>query len=207
MDVAEAADQLGVTSRRVRALISEGKIPAHRVGAKWSITALPVRRIRRPLSLASRQRLAKVLHSRSLKGLEGQALVRTADRVRQLRESDSPARLLLDWWGGKPDEKDVYVRNLLQRALAGDEDGVRDELRRRHPAYLSTRARLADRITAERRIRGLSAAQLADAAGVRAFIVRDLEKGRPIRSPGPSRRVLRALDIVPSALPPMGSAS
>lgn len=198
---------MGVTPRRVRALISEGKIPAQRSGGKWVVTDLPGARSRRPLSPASRVQLAKALHSRSLSGLDGQALSRTAARLHLLRTSDNPARILLDWWGGTANEKDAYVRNLLQRAIAGDTAGVREELRRRRPAYLSTADRLADRIATERRIHGLSHAELAEKAGVERTVVLDLERGRATHSPGPSRRVLRALDVVPSALPPMGVAS
>lgn len=198
---------MGVTPRRVRALISEGKIPARRSGGKWVITHLPLSRTRRPLSATSRAQLAHALHFRSLSGLDGQALSRTASRLHLLRTSDDPARILLDWWGGTANEKDAYVRNLLQRAMAGDSAGVRDELRRRHPAYLSTPARLADRIATERRIHGLSHAQLAERAGVERAVVLDLERGRATRGPGPSRRVLRALDVTPSALPPLGASS
>lgn len=203
MDVNETAAQMGVTPRRVRALISEGKIPARRSGAKWVVTGLPTVRSRRPLSPTSRQRLVTALRSRSLAGLEGQALARTAHRLRSLRTEDDPARLLLDWWGGRADEADAYVRNLLQRAMAGDSAGVREELRRRRPAYLSTVGRLADRIETERRVHGLSRAGLAEIAGVERAAVLDLERGRAARTPGPARRILRALDVVPSALPPM----
>ena len=198
---------MGVTPRRVRALIYEGKVVAHKVGGKWEVSALPLPRSRRSLSPMSRQRLAKALHSRSLSGLGGQALARTAARLRLLRTADDPAQILLDWWGGAADEEDAYVRNLLQRAMSGDSAGVREELRRRHPAYLSTPARLADRITTERRILGLSHAELAERAGVERIVVLGLERGRGTRTPGPSRRVLRALGVNPSALPPMGADS
>lgn len=207
MDVNEAAIKLGVSPRRVRALIGEGRVLAHRSGKTWNVEALPASRGRRPLSPTSRAQLAKALHSRSLKGLSGQARARTAQRLNVLRTSSDPAAILLDWWGGRAEEKDAYVRNLLERALAGDASGVRETLRRRRPAYLATAERLSDRIRTERRIQGLTREDLAERAGVDVSRVLDLERGRPMRSPGPSRRILEALEITPSALPPIGGSS
>lgn len=208
MDVREAAARLGVSPRRVRTLISEGKVDARKAGRHWKIDELPqTRSARRPLSPRSRQQLAAALHSRSLDGLVGQERARTASRIRALRSSDDPATLLLDWWGGQPEERDRFVRSLLLRAQAGDRSGVRDTLRERHPAYLSTPQRLSERIATERAIRALTFSELAELAGVDASNVRDLERGRMQKTPGPARRVLKALDVTPSALPPLGVTS
>lgn len=205
MDVNEAALKLGVSPRRVRALISGGKIPVYRSGERWETEALPPARSRRPLSVRSREQLTKALRSRSLRGLAGQARARTARRLNLLRTADDPATILLDWWGGQAEEKDAYVRNLLERTLAGDTAGVRDALRRRHPAYLAKTERLSDRVGTERRIQGLSREELAHTAGVNVSDVLDVEHGRPMRTPGPSHRILKALGITPSALPPTGT--
>ena len=207
MNVNDAAVELSVTPRRVRALIADGKIAAHKAGAHWEIDALPRERKTRPLSRRSQEHLVKALRSRSLRGIEGHERARTARRLHTLRTSRNPAAILLDWWGGHTDEHDIFFRSLLERALAGDSHGVRETLQRRQPAYLATTARLSDRITTERRIQGLTQEELANLAGVKTSAVRDLERGRAMSSPSPSRRVLKALNIVPSALPPMGASS
>ena len=43
----DAADRLGVTDRRVRALIEGGRLPALRVGRDWLIRAEDLRRVAR----------------------------------------------------------------------------------------------------------------------------------------------------------------
>ncbi|WP_435748525.1 helix-turn-helix domain-containing protein [Microbacterium sp. PMB16] len=207
MNVIEAATHLGVSPRRVRALITEGRIPARRVGREWEIDDVPSLRTRRPLSHRSRDQLAKAIHSRSLQGLTGQERARVAERLHLLRTSSDPAVVLLDWWGGLADENDAYVQNLLERALAGDSLGVRDSLRRRQPAYLATTARLADRVATERAVHRFTRERLAREAGVPVAIVRQIERGSATPTPGPVRRVLRTLDVTPSALPPLGVAS
>lgn len=44
--MAEAAESLGVSSRRVRALISDGRLRAHRVGALWMIGRSDLNQVR-----------------------------------------------------------------------------------------------------------------------------------------------------------------
>lgn len=203
MNVNQAAEQMKVTPGRVRALIKSGRISAHRSGRRWEIDSLSPTRTRRPLSEKSRRQLAAALHSRSLRGLDGQARARTAERLRLLRSVEDPGALLLEWWGGTTEDDDRFIRSLLRRAAAGDRDGVRETLRKRRPAYLASTALLADTVGTERRIQGLNRAQLALLADVPETTVRLLERGAAMRTPGPSRRVLKALDIVPTALPPM----
>lgn len=198
--------RMGVTPGRVRTLINNGRISAHRSAGKWHIDDLPLARTRRPLSPRSREQLATALHTRSLQGLDGQERARAARRLHLLRTSSDPASLLLEWWGGQALEKDRFVRNLLERSLAGDTAGVRDSLRQRHPAYLATLTRLSDRVGTERRIQGLTLKQLAEQAGIPESMLRAIERGTALRSPGPSRKVLKVLGVTPSALPPLDVA-
>ena len=91
MNVAEAADQLGVSPRRVRALIAAGRVNAAKVGTSWQVETLPDgRRHRRPLSVRSRRMLVHALHYRTLTGLSGTDRSRTAARIRALRTADDP---------------------------------------------------------------------------------------------------------------------
>lgn len=205
MNVEEAAAQLGVSPRRVRALIADGKIPAKRVGTRWEITAEPAARpSRRPLSELSRRMLAKALHYGTLAGVTSHARTRTAERLRLLRAAEDPGSILLDWWGHQPDaEPDAYVRSLLQRAAAGDVAGVRVTVHRPKAAYLATTGRLSDRIATERAVQGLSIPKLAEITGIDERNIRALERGRAQASPGPARKILRALEVKPSALPPL----
>lgn len=199
---------MGVTPRRVRALIDKGELPAHKVGSRWVVDSLPsARRQRRPLSSRSRSHLERALRAWSLAGLDGQERIRTAKRLLELQTAANPASILLDWWGGTAEATDAFMRNLLERALRGDADGVRATLRRSHPAYLATLERLSDRVSTERLIKGYSREALADLAKVSVETLAAIEAGRPTTSPGPSRRVLRALDVSPTALPPMGAQS
>jgi DNA-binding transcriptional regulator YiaG len=204
MDVNEAAAMLGISPRRVRALISKGQVRARKDGTRWVIDAVPPkRRKRRPLSLRSRTQLAQALRSWSLAGLEQHDRSRTAERLRALTTSDDPGSLLLDWWGGMVEADNAYVRSLLERARAGDADGVRETLSWRRTAYLATTDLLAGRVSIERLMRGLTTAHLASLANVSVETLRAIERGVPQATPGASLRVLRALDVEPVALPPL----
>ncbi len=201
MNVQEAARALGVSPRRVRALIAAGRIPAVRAGREWRVHELEPTRSRRPLSPRSRDILAHALHFRSLRGLTGQDRARTAARIRELRASQHPGRLLVDWWGGRPDGRDAYVSSLIARALAGDEDGVREAVRRRVPEYLARADALADRVATERAVQGMTRERLATVAAVPVTSVADVESSRPGTPPAQIRRILRALGVEPVALP------
>lgn len=199
MNVADAATQLGVTPRRVRAMIADGRVRAHRVGRAWVVDEIVSPRDRRPLSTRSWELLAGALRSRTLEDLSGQDRVRTATRIRQLRGSHDPARLLTEWWprGAAPD---VFMDSLLAHASAGEGDYVREMLRPRRE-YLRSGRDLADVVSSERAIRRLSRAELARAAEVSPDVVRDIEACRSLTAPGSVRRVLRTLEIEPTALP------
>lgn len=208
MKVVEAAVSLGVSPRRVRALIGAGRLAAERHGRDWeveasSVTALDGRRGRRPLSARSRDLLAQALHQRSLGGLAGQERARTAARIRQLRTAEDPAGLLIQWWGGRPGRAINFGTNLVDHALSGNNAYVKTALARTRYEYLRKPADLADIVNSERTIAGLSRVELAERAQLPVETIRLIENARPVGSPGAIRKVLRALDIEPTALPDM----
>ncbi len=201
MKVTEAATQMGVSPRRVRAMAAEGRIPARREGSAWVIEGLASPKGRRALSARSWQHLAKALKQRSLDGLSGQERARTAARIKQLRTSDHPSRLLTDWQPSNA-PRDVFLDSLVAHAERNDDSYLKRALGR--PAeYLRSSQELAQIVSSERAIRGESRRRLAAAAGVSEGLVRDIESGRPLASPGQVRRVLRTLEVKPTALPSM----
>lgn len=201
MKVTEAAAQLGVSPRRVRAMAADGRIPAHREGSAWVIEGLASPKGRRALSARSWQHLAKALKQRSLEGLSGQERARTAARIRQLRYAEHPSRLLTDW---RPLDapRNVFLDNLVAHAERGDDSYLKRALGR-PVEYLRSSRDLAHVVSSERAIRGESRRHLAAAAGVPESLVRDIESGQPLASPGQVRRVLRSLEVEPTALPNM----
>lgn len=201
MDVKDAATQLGVSPRRVIAMIAAGQIDATRTGHGWEVSELPSKRSRRPLSPKSRLILAQALHTRSLSGLKGQERARTASRIRELRGAAAPAKLLAEWWGGKADGPLNFGTNLVQHAIEGDEAYVVEALHRHRREYLRRPEDLADAVSSERRIRGLTIEDLADQAMVSSGDVRAIERAAPMTSPASVRRVLKALEVEPTALP------
>ena len=207
MNVGEAAEKMGITPRRVRALIAQGQISAMKVGASWEVHDLGWgARQRRPLSARSRSLLADVLHQRSLGGLRGQDRARTAARIRLLRSVDDPARLLNDWWAGRPDVVVNGGTNLVLHAIRGNDAYVRRMVRTRPREYLRRASDLADIVASERAIAGWTRAQLAEAAGVPLDVVARIERAQPVGSPADLRRVLRAIDVEPTALPTMAAS-
>lgn len=204
MNVNEYAAATGVTPRRVRALIHSGALRAVRRGQLWEILDEPKRTLsRRPLSKASQQALATAVHQRTLAGLTGQSRARTAARIRTLRQAENPAELLADWWGRKPPETLNGGTSLVLQALHGNTDTVRERLTHRPTEYLRRWEDLAEVVSSERTIQGLTRAQLAASAEVDPATVTAIETARPVNSPSALRRVLRVLNIEPSALPPL----
>lgn len=207
MDVHEASETLGVTPRRIRALIQQGRLAAHKQGQAWHIDDLePHRARRRPLSEHSRLILARALHNRSLIGLTGQDRKRTAARIGELRTSNDAAALLIDWWGGKPFGPLNFGTNLVEHALAGNSAYITEALHRPEEEYLRKPEDLADVVSSERLIQGLTQTELASKAGVPIEDLRKIERAIRLSSPTPSRRILRILDIEPTALPDLAVA-
>lgn len=205
MKVAEYAELAGVSPRRVRALARAGAVPAEKVGRQWEVDApVPVRRAgRRPLSANSQRALARALHTRSLEGLTGQLRARTAERLRLLRTADDPAELLIDWWAGRAPTELDGGSNLVVHAIAGNKDRVWAVLHRPRQEYLRDASTLARVVRDERAIHGLTRAELADRAGVDHRLVVDIERAALLHDLIGLRKVLRALGVEPTALPPL----
>ncbi len=203
MDVRTFAQQRGVSERRVRALIANGAIHATKHGRAWAIddsTAQASAPGRRPLSAESRSALAVAIHTRSIASLHGQTRARTAGRLRALRTAPHPASLLSDWWGGeKPTIVDAAT-SMVARAIAGDEHSIRIQLARNPTRYLRRPEDLAATVLTERTVLGLSRQSLTEAANLESGELRHIEASTPT-SIAAIRRVLRALDIEPTALP------
>ena len=203
MDIREFALERGVSERRVRALIANGSVQATKRGRAWEIdsdfarTPVPSRR---PLSAESRKALSTAIQTRSIASLEGQLRARTAKRIRALREAEDPAALLAEWWGNTAPTIIDATSSMVVRAIAGDHESVRTQLRRRPTLYLRRPEDLAAAVLSERTIRGLSVQALAVNVDLTPRQVRRIEQGN-LDSIGSIRRVLRALDIEATALP------
>lgn len=206
MNVSETARALGVTPRRVRARIEAGSIDAHKVGGRWVVGEPVVVTRRRPLSVSSRDALSRALTQRTLGALTGQQRARTAARIRALRASEDPAQLLIDWWGGRVPHGIGFAQSLVANALAGEREYVKSVFHRPRTEYLRRGTDLADVIRTERAIRGLTRRQLADAAHVAPDALASLERAEPLTSPAAARRILRYLNIEPTALPDLEPA-
>lgn len=100
LSVAEAAQVLGVSTRRIRALLEGGHLPGRQVGGRWLLPSHAVEHRRempresgRPLSQASTWNLLAVLSGAedSLNDLPAPARSRARSRARDLCEPDQVA--------------------------------------------------------------------------------------------------------------------
>jgi hypothetical protein len=157
-----------------------------------------------PLSREAQRALTNALHYRSLGQLTGRLRTQTAQRIRALRESEDPASLLTNWWSGREPTELNGGTNLVQHAIYGNADYVREWIRDRPTEYLRYRARLAEIVSSERTIQGLSRPELAARADVTVAQIDTHERALPYESLAPLRRILRALRIEPSAIPAPG---
>ncbi len=203
MNVNEASEALGVSPRRVRAMISQGTIPAQMVKGRWQLQDYNPRtqRSRRPLSPSSRTALVDTLRTRSLGTLTAQTRARTADRLRALRDTSDPASLIASWWPEGDEGGDPFTRSLVRNARAGNNAYLTKLVKPRANEYLRSRERLADILKTERAVRGLSVLELADASGVQSKIISHLEKGLRVSSPAAALRTLAVVGVQPTALP------
>ena len=201
MNVNEYAQASGVSARRVRARIHGGFLDADKVDGRWVLAELTPARGRRPLSTSSRNDLALALHRRSLAGLTGQARLRTAARIRALRESNVPAALLSDWWGAEMPAITNGGTALAAQGVRGNNVYIDRVLHRHLPEYLRDPRELGELVSSERAIKGLTRSQFARLANVDPRVLSSIERGDPGSSLGALRRVLRVADIEPSALP------
>lgn len=123
LSVRDAAEALGVTDRRVRQLIADGRIRARRVGHGWLVdgSSLPSRRHRgRPLSPTSADQLVH--------GGPVARPGRVRDRIDRLRSDPEPERLLASWLAARARRLEFTTREPLgvladQRVVPG---GVSD---------------------------------------------------------------------------------
>ena len=207
LKVGEACKALGVSERRVRALIQQDKLKAQKVGRIWQIDELDLHRAtRRSLSKHSRLVLSLALHNRSLAGLRGQDRLRTAKRMAELRSSDNPALLFIDLWGGESRGPLNFGTNLVDHALAGNTAYVLENLHRQQEEYLRKPEDLADIVSSERLVQGFTQTELARMADVPLADLKKIERAIGLHSPSPSRRILRVLKIEPTALPDVAVA-
>ena len=93
---------------------------------------------------------------------------------------------------------------LVQHVLRGNGSYVRERIQARPTEYLREWSALAEVVASERRIRGLTRSELAGLAGVTSVELNTLERALPFDSISAVRRMLRALDIEPSATPSIG---
>lgn len=207
MKIREAAQRLGVSERRARALAASGIIPAQKVGTAWVVDDATTRPGRgRPFATTAQRHLTEALHNRSLVGLRGHDRTRTAQRLRTLRSSSEPALLLRRWFPRGAVCRNGIPVNFGHRIVAlahlGKDREVRKLLERRTTEYLRDPEDLAEVIASERTISGLSTTDLATRANTTVDVIRALENHGTYTSPGALRSVLRSLDVSPAALPP-----
>ena len=206
MDVKEYAKANSISERGVRKLIERGRVQATRnPGSKaWVIedsSGTRQARSRRPLATHSQEALIQFFRTNNFAALDPKTKQRTAQRIRYLRGADEPSAILADWFAGQSPVGLNAGSNLVAHAVAGHDDRVRLVLHRKHAEYLRERVDLAQRVRDERAIRGLTRAQLGAAADVDLPILSSIERGKSVASVAAVRRVLRALDIEPSAIP------
>ncbi|MDN6124054.1 MAG: hypothetical protein L0I80_09350, partial [Brevibacterium sp.] len=207
MKIREAANRLGVSERRARALAASGLIPARKAGTTWVVSDAAKRPGRgRPLAPAAQRQVTEALHNRSLIGLRGHDRRRTAQRLRTLRSTSDPVLLLRGWFPrGAALRHGIPVNfgyRLVALAHQGKDLEVRDLLARKTPEYLRAPEDLAEIVASERVINGLSAADLATKSETTVDVIRTLERSGAYTSPGTLRRILHTLDVSPAALPP-----
>lgn len=154
---------------------------------------------RRPLPQVDRDALSQALHDRGLTGLTGRLRTRTSKRMGILRNSPNPA-FLLAWWDGVTPEFKNAGTNLVAHAILGHSDFVTFYLGIEPSWYLYTRKSLANAVRSEREIQGFTQAKLAKRAGVTVKDLRTIEQAQSV-SLSTVRKVLRAVNIEPTALP------
>ena len=202
------ATEHGLSVRRVRALAAAGRLPAHRSGTTWVIedgARHEPSRAPRPMAAPMRQRLLSALRDQSLIGLTGPDRVRVARHLSALRTSEEPAALLRAWFRDEVPTGWTPGELMVRQAHEYRDSRVAALVRRPRRTFASTPDRLARSVADERAIQHLTRLELAVLADVEPVVVTDLERGRPGVALGATRRVLRALDVEPLALPPVTS--
>lgn len=113
ISVAEAAQILDVSPRRVRALIDAGRVQARKVGGRWLVDAAALPRPHRSRPMAA-ERAWEILAETPAPATR-QAAYRLRQRRARLREDTEPERLLSAW---------VVSRGRRERFGTRDPQGV-----------------------------------------------------------------------------------
>lgn len=108
LNVAEAAKRLGITERRLRALIQAGDIYAERVGGRWVLEEAAVARhearVARPLSSHNAWAMIDLAEGKR-PDLSAGAAYRARSRLRRLLASNEPERLLRSWLSSRAERR------------------------------------------------------------------------------------------------------
>lgn len=138
VSVSEAADRLGVSSRRVRQRIENGSLPAERVGNRWAIDAsqlaVSLARVSRPLSPRMAWALLHLLASDE-PHVSASEKVRLRSYIRRLADQQDPAALLRAWLSRRAarvlyraadaDLNDIYADSrLLLSGVSAPDSGI-----------------------------------------------------------------------------------
>lgn len=161
----------------------------------------------RALTAEERDALAEALASRSLHGLSGALRTDTAARVHALRESDHPSALLVSWWDGCDADEFHAGTNLVVHARVGHDDYVREVLARPRRGYYRRIEPLVADVRDEMLIQRRSVDDLATLAEVAPHDVAALVDDGRVPSPNTLYRMLDALGLVATTIPPESLAA
>ena len=127
LEVADAARHLGVSERRVRAMLAAGRLPGERRRSGWVIPARAVINLSprgggRPMSPPVARACLALISGREQVGLDSSARARLERRMRdRLADVDSCADVLAAWCVNRADQR-VYraLPPVVEEALALD---------------------------------------------------------------------------------------
>jgi excisionase family DNA binding protein len=120
--VREAADMLGVSTQRVRALIGSGLLPAVKVGSQWDIDSRAVgrpRRVGRPMSARIALAFAHIADGEIPRTVGPQELYRLRRKVADLRVDPTPALRVASWLARRCERIELWAAH--PRAVVADE--------------------------------------------------------------------------------------
>ena len=109
VSAAEVASVLGVSQRRVRALIDAGRLPARKVAGRWLIDAAALPSPHRSRPMAAEQAWA-ILDDRPL-ARSRQAASRLRRQRARLADDPAPERLLVSWVASRARRMVFEARN------------------------------------------------------------------------------------------------
>lgn len=198
MKLREYAERAGISVQRAGVLARQGRIPAHREGREWVVdddAPLSVRRSRRPLSSRSQQQLIEFFDTQNLDHVVGTDRVRTAERIRLLRQVEYPGALLRDYFAGSPEPRGFGGASMVRAALHNKDEFVAEVVRYLPRENLPDMAAVARCIRDHRLIRGLNLEEAASLSEMSPHELRAIEDGEtPRRGTLTVLKVLRALD-------------